>query len=161
MSLGSKTCADCYKQYQPSGRAQKYCAVCGPKNKRLKRNLWFNNKRRSEGKKLGSGSVKGELASFYKHGKSVFDRYARERKEQLQHCEECWKYLGDVNKWGWVGHHKDHNPLNNVITNLKILCKRCHQIEHKCWENFFEGATTISKESRTDNSSEAPTTQNG
>jgi hypothetical protein len=161
MQLESKTCVECGENYLPSGKAQLYCADCGLKIKRIKRNKWFNNQRRIKGKKIGSGSIKGEQASFYKHGKSVFDRYARERKEQLQHCEECNKNLVDASRWGWVGHHIDHNPMNNVITNLKILCKRCHQIEHKCWENFFEGATTISKESRADNSPEAPATQNG
>ena len=100
------------------------------------------------GVKEGSGSVKGQQASFYKHGKSVFDRYARERKQELNACEECGKDLTTVNRWSWVGHHIDHNQLNNIYSNLKILCKSCHQKEHRCWENFFEGATTIPQGSR-------------
>jgi 5-methylcytosine-specific restriction endonuclease McrA len=35
-----------------------------------------------------------------------------------------------------VGHHKDHNSHNNVIENLVLLCKQCHQIEHECWKAF-------------------------
>jgi len=161
MQCKPKACQQCGVEFIPTGRAQKYCGGCRIVVKRQVRNLWFNNKRRAAGKKVGSGSIKGESASFYKHGKSVFDRYARERKAELNICEECHKDLTDVNRWSWVGHHKDHNPLNNAYSNLKILCKRCHQIEHKCWENFFEGATTISKESRADNRPEAPATQNG
>ena len=161
MQHKSKVCKRCSQEYFPTGRAQKYCAVCGPRVKLQVRNLWFNFRRREEGKKIGSGSVKGEKASGYKHGKSVFDRWAKERKLELQHCEDCGKDLTNASPWSWVGHHIDHDPLNNVYSNLKILCKSCHQIEHKCWENFFEGATTISKESRADNSPEAPATQNG
>jgi hypothetical protein len=161
MQCKPKACQCCSVEFVPTGRAQKYCVNCSIQVKRQIRNLWFSNKRRAEGKKIGSGSVKGEGASFYKHGKSVFDRYARERKAELNTCEECAKDLTSVSRWSWVGHHKDHNPFNNTYSNLKILCKRCHQIEHKCWENFFEGATTISKESRADNSPEAPATQNG
>ena len=161
MQCKSKTCQRCSVLFTPTGRAQKYCQVCGPRIKLQVRNLWFNFRRRSEGKKIGSGSVKGEDASNFKHGKSVFDRYARERKSELNRCEQCDKDLTTANRWQWVGHHIDHNPSNNVYSNLKILCKRCHQIEHKCWERFFEGATTISKESRADNSPEAPSTQNG
>lgn len=154
-------CVNCSTEFTPTGPAQKYCQSCGPIIKRQVRNAWFGAKRRAAGKKVGSGSVKGEKASCYKHGKSVFDRYARERKEELQHCEECGKDLSTASRWGWVGHHIDHNPMNNVYSNLKILCKRCHQVEHKCWENFFEGATTIPKGSRADNSPEAPNTQTG
>ena len=162
MQHKSKTlCVQCNNEYQPTGRAQKYCSSCGPLIKRVKRNEWFSMKRREAGCKIGSGSVKGEAASGYKHGKSVFDRYAHERKVLLQSCESCNKDLSQANRWQWVGHHIDHNPLNNVYSNLKILRKRCHQIEHKCWENFFEGATTISKESRADNSPEAPAIPNG
>ena len=28
-------------------------------------------------------------------------------------------------------HHKDENRKNNDITNLEVLCKRCHQLHHK------------------------------
>lgn len=27
-------------------------------------------------------------------------------------------------------HHKDGNPYNNDLTNLKVLCQACHQIAH-------------------------------
>lgn len=133
-----KTCQKCDSLYKPRGPAQKYCSTCGPQVKRQVRNLWFNFRRREQGIKIGSGSVKGEEASGYRHGKSVFDRFAKERKEALQHCEECNKDLSVVSRWGWVGHHIDHNQLNNIYSNLKILCKRCHQIEHECWKNFLK-----------------------
>lgn len=161
MQYKPKTCNHCGDEYLPKGRAQKYCDVCGPIVRKQTVNSWHNLRRRALGIKEGRGSVKGEQASFYKHGKSVFDRYARERKQELNSCEECGKDLTTANRWSWVGHHIDHNQLNNVYSNLKILCKSCHQKEHKCWENFFEGATTISKESRADNSSKRTPPSNG
>lgn len=33
-------------------------------------------------------------------------------------------------------HHIDHNRNNDSLQNLEILCKSCHSIEHKRWENF-------------------------
>jgi hypothetical protein len=33
-------------------------------------------------------------------------------------------------------HHKDENRYNNEDSNLEALCKRCHQIHHRCWESF-------------------------
>lgn len=27
-------------------------------------------------------------------------------------------------------HHLDHNPLNNVATNVKLICPNCHSLEH-------------------------------
>lgn len=33
-------------------------------------------------------------------------------------------------------HHKDHDRKHNVLSNLELVCKRCHQIEHECWLAF-------------------------
>ena len=147
-----KACQNCGVTYTPSGPAQKYCGECQLTIKRSVRNAWHNARRRNAGVKVGSGSVTGDSASNYKHGKSVFDRWARERKAELNYCEECGISLSQATRWGWIGHHIDHNNMNNAKSNLKILCKRCHQIEHKCWKHFFEGVTTIPKGSSADNS---------
>ena len=42
----------------------------------------------------------------------------------------------------WTTHHRDHNHQNNPKDgqNWELLCKRCHQVEHKCWLAF--GTTT-------------------
>jgi 5-methylcytosine-specific restriction endonuclease McrA len=36
-------------------------------------------------------------------------------------------------------HHKDRNRSNNEISNLEVLCARCHRIEHECWKNLPKG----------------------
>ena len=41
-------------------------------------------------------------------------------------CAEC----GIEDLRVLVVHHKDGNRRNNVVSNLKILCSNCHQIEH-------------------------------
>lgn len=146
MNRKPKACVKCGTIYTPKGNCSKYCETCAVEVKKQQQEAGRYRHRRKLGMKIGRGSVKGTGASFYKHGKSVFDRLARERVALLNKCEVCEKDLTNRTQWNWVGHHKDHNPLNNVETNLIIMCKKCHQIEHKCWK-AFEGVTTISKES--------------
>lgn len=45
-------------------------------------------------------------------------------------CEKCF------NNKNLIVHHLDDDMTNNVPQNLQTLCRRCHQIEHKCWLNF-------------------------
>jgi hypothetical protein len=54
-------------------------------------------------------------------------------KKKARICERCGsrKYM--------LIHHKDENRYNNDIENLEVLCKRCHQIEHNCGDNFPKG----------------------
>lgn len=148
-----KNCSECSAVYQPSGACSKYCSVCKPIFTKLVANAAVKNWSIRTGvyKGVGSGSKLGEQGSNYIHGRTVFRRWARERKLSIGLCEECGKDIKNATHYEWVGHHKDHDPTNNNIDNLKLLCKQCHQIEHQCWK-AFEGVTTISKESRADNS---------
>lgn len=156
MECRPKQCIICDNTYQPTGRCSKYCPNCRPLETRRVAKQAVKNWSIKKGiyKGTGSGSATGiaEKNHMYVHGKSVFDRWARERLEKLKHCERCNTPLSREKRGSWAGHHKDHNPDNNVIENLELLCRRCHAIEHKCWE-AFEGVTTISKESRVDNNS--------
>jgi hypothetical protein len=158
MNFKPKACVKCGDEYLPTGRCSKWCPTCKVDIKKEQQLAGQYKHRRKLGMRIGRGSLFGELGSSYKHGKSTFDRWARERAAELNACEECGKDLSIRTQWNWVGHHKDHNKLNNTKDNLVILCKRCHQIEHQCWK-AFEGATTISKESRADNSSKRPPSQ--
>jgi hypothetical protein len=45
-------------------------------------------------------------------------------------CEKC-KTSNNL-----VIHHIDEDISNNLPRNLTTLCRKCHQIEHKCWENL-------------------------
>jgi hypothetical protein len=59
----------------------------------------------------------------YRKGTGIFQRIAYAHHEKK--CSSCGskKFL--------CVHHIDHDPTNNVIENMIILCKRCHQ-EHHC-----------------------------
>jgi 5-methylcytosine-specific restriction endonuclease McrA len=42
-------------------------------------------------------------------------------------CESC----GDLNKFQeQQRHHKDRDRSNNVSSNIKVLCSKCHRLEH-------------------------------
>jgi hypothetical protein len=148
-----KHCTECNTIYQPTGACSKYCVTCKPIFTKLIAKAAVKNWAIKTGyyKGVGSGSKLGPDASNFIHGRSVFRRWAKERKELIGICEQCGKDIKHATHYEWVGHHKDHNSKNNVIENLMLLCKQCHQIEHQCWK-AFEGVTTISKESRVDNS---------
>jgi hypothetical protein len=85
----------------------------------------------------GSGGKEGIENQNYRHGRTTFRSWARKQLQQQPSCERCNKSIDYLEPKSWAGHHKDHNPTNNVITNLEVLCKQCHQIEHECWKAFF------------------------
>jgi hypothetical protein len=150
-------CIDCGVEFVRTGRNHKRCTVCAKeKTKQHIRNWGFKNGVLTG---EGSGSKKGVAASGYRHGLSVFRRWAKERLDQLGYaCERCGTII-DASKAGtWAGHHKDHNRSNNAIDNLEVLCKRCHQVEHECW-TAFEGVTTIPEGSTQETVEAHPTPQ--
>lgn len=144
MKLKEKICVTCNNVYMPTGRCSKYCPGCKEiETKRVAKEAvkrWGYANGVLNG--TGSGSKKGHEASNYKHGRSTFTRWAREKKETIGLCDDCGKDIKQATHYEWVGHHKDHDRTNNTIENLSLLCKRCHQIEHECWK-AFEGVTTI------------------
>lgn len=151
-----KACTVCGNKYTPTGRCSKYCSTCKPTQYKLNQLKGYEAYRRRKGMEVGRGGKFGKDNQYYKHGQGTFRRWAKERKDSIGLCDFCGEDLSQANQHEWVGHHKDHNRMNNTIENLILLCKRCHQIEHKCWK-AFEGVTTISKESRADNSPKRPT----
>jgi hypothetical protein len=52
------------------------------------------------------------------------------RKHLKDACERC----GTTSRL--VIHHRDTDRSNNEPGNLETLCRRCHQIHHKCSTNF-------------------------
>jgi hypothetical protein len=89
---------------------------------------------------------RGENHWNYKDGSYTYETIRGELRQEIRYCERCDKDLLEAKHHNWVIHHRDHNHFNNERSNLELLCKSCHQIEHDCVKNF-EGATTISKES--------------
>ena len=162
----SKSCKVCGVEFIPKGQNSIYCSVMCKKKmykESGKSKAWRDTFNIKQGVTVGIGSgghtKQGAGNHMYIHGKSTFDRWARERKQTLGTCERCGTDLSNLGQWGWAGHHKDHNQLNNVIENLELLCSKCHLIEHERWTHF-ESVTTIPKGSR-EKSPEAQSTSTG
>lgn len=148
----NKTCKICDCAFFGSGPAARYCDVC---KKQITEENKIKARQQSANYKLKHGLVKnpgvgsgnaqplGEKHHAFKHGKYVFERLRYEVKDEVRCCERCNEDLIDAGQYWWVVHHRDHNQYNNDRSNLELLCKRCHQIEHECHLAFTKGATTI------------------
>lgn len=164
-----KPCKLCGTVFQPTAPCNLYCSEsCSSEvAARISREKSYEHWARkaiAEGREHAIGVGKGGSSKKfkdhpqYKNGLSQFARLRKEVKKR-RYCERCSKDLQDASNFHWCVHHIDHDRTNNVIENLELLCKRCHQLEHECWK-AFEGATTIPEGSR-DECPEAPDTQNG
>lgn len=143
-----RTCLICGEQFLPTGRADKYCQAEECRRELRRRyNLAqrTKNKPESVGKGKGGTNKKGREHAQFTHGYGDFNRLRVEVKAEERWCSTCGCDLLMADRHHWCVHHKDHNHKNNVRENLTLLCKRCHQLEHKCWE-AFERATTIREE---------------
>ncbi len=137
----NKKCLMCNSEFEVTGSNTKYCKDCRKiRAKEAVKAAMFKSGVLN-GKGSGSTTGRGKDNHMFKHGKLTFKRWARERKALIGLCEHCGKDIKNATWHEWVGHHKDHNKENNVIDNLVLLCKRCHQIEHECWK-AFEGVET-------------------
>ena len=54
------------------------------------------------------------------YNRIVFDIYKKPRV-----CERCGS------RRQIIVHHKDHDNTNNAVENLEVLCRSCHNVEHK------------------------------
>ena len=79
---------------------------------------------------------KGKENPHYKYGAGEFVRKRAEIKAKIGKCERCGKDLTNAGHYEWVVHHKNHNHYDNSEGNYELLCKRCHQLEHKCTNNI-------------------------
>ena len=138
----NKVCKICGCAFTSEARPTQFCAEC--KIVRDKENILRNSLKRAKKPGVGKGGnpLKGESNPMYKHGMYVFETLRTEIKEERRFCERCDKDLVDATHYMWVVHHKDHNHWNHELTNLELLCKRCHQVEHECHKAFSKGATT-------------------
>lgn len=131
-----KTCEICSSLYTPTGRNQKYCGACLPKVQSI-----YNARKRAKrgcpvGVGKGGSNRRFTSDSQYRTGIGNFHRLRREMREGIARCERCSKDLSQATRYEWCVHHKDHDRTNNVRSNLEMLCKRCHQLEHECAKAF-------------------------
>lgn len=130
IDYGTSRCADCGTVYLKTGANHKRCSDCGKiETAKVSREASLayavrTGRIQSPGVGSGNGVPRGEKHPKYKTGISIFRRYIKDS------CEAC----GALNNL--CVHHKDENRNNNVVENLMTLCKKCHQIIHRCWDNF-------------------------
>ena len=130
-----RNCVACGTEYQPKGSAAKYCVPCAEFRTAAMVRYHSFTKRVREGRNAGAGSGGAnrhtpETATISTYRKVFLTRLYLNQKGL---CADCgWGF----NESDLLVHHEDHNRHNNVITNLSLVCKRCHQIEHECWLAF-------------------------
>lgn len=143
-----KECPECHNMFKPTGQNHKYCTTsCQLVSNVEKRKISRYKCARKRGVHVGVGkggrTGSGKDNHNYKHGWGICINNRARIKQERRYCEDCGKDLVDATHYMWVVHHIDHNKYNNPEdgSNWKLLCKKCHQREHKCWL-ALEGATT-------------------
>lgn len=124
MNRAPKLCLGCHEEYVPTGNCSKFCPSCA-----ALRTAWS---RKVSIKTTGAGSGGQNLGAATRHNYRRFyltKLYIKQRGL----CKHC---LDNFPESELVVHHKDENRNNNDETNLELVCKRCHQIEHECWLAF-------------------------
>lgn len=150
--MGTFCCKICNLCKEKTGRNQKVCdsEECRREVQRQRTQEYRRRKAKEEGRLhrvdigRGQGQPQGKDSPHYVNGIARFHKLAPLIRKARQVCNRCDKNLLDAKKDEWCVHHIDHDRTNNELSNFELLCKRCHQIEHNCWE-AFEGSTTSRK----------------
>lgn len=89
--------------------------------------MWQVKKGLIDNPGVGSGGNQwGESNHQYKNGIGTFSKKALDYYGNQ--CNRC------PSKDNILVHHKDEDRTNNVLSNLEVLCKKCHQ-DHHCIRN--------------------------
>ena len=120
--MHTSLCIICNKEFNCSS-SRKYCSDICRRKYRTQQSLMYQ-KRKNPNKLIGIGSGnhpnnKGRLSKSYKTGKRSYQQYNK------GYCEEC----GSLKNL--CVHHIDEDRDNNEETNLKTVCKKCHQKIHQ------------------------------
>ena len=121
MPFKPKECKLCKTIFQPGSGAAKVCDACRPEWKKLKMKEYHSKNYKQKGRYKWE-MPKAKESPFYKTGIGVFVKIAFEHYPYKCNRCESTKNL--------CVHHKDKNRHNNVVENLEIVCKSCHQKEH-------------------------------
>lgn len=119
-----KVCEECHHAFTPTGANCKRCEPC-----RRDYHLKYCKKRWHDTYEKKGRNQKGANNNAWKGGNSP--QYYQSVAFALygDKCARC----GGV---AVLVHHKDGNRKNSTGTNLEVLCKRCHQLEHNCTGNL-------------------------
>lgn len=165
-----KQCPFCQQMFVPTGSNHKFC-VKDHQYEWMKQNGIHKEYRDNFNSKhgvavgIGSGGTTGSGTRnpYYKHGRYAFRNFARKLKDMGVPCMDCGKDLRDSARGEWCGHHKDHDPTNNDLSNLVLLCKYCHQMHHESYRNLpsLKNVQRLERKLVGDSIPEAPNSQNG
>ncbi len=111
-----KKCARCGEMFIPVGSNQKFCKPCAEPAYREYDIARGKDRNR---KPWGDYHQKGKLNNNWKGGTGVY-------KALLEKC--ACEICGSTENL--LIHHKDHNRRNNAVSNLMVMCKKCHQNHH-------------------------------
>ena len=148
--MGTFCCRICGVVELKTGRNQKVCLSedCQREVSRLRTQEYRRRKAKKEGRLdrvnigRGGGQPSGKDSKHFKTGIAHFHKLAPVIRKARRYFNRGNKDLLEVGKDEGCVHHIDHDRTNNEVSNFELLCKRCHQIEHNCWE-AFETSTTI------------------
>lgn len=140
------TCIMCSGEFEKTGKNHKRCPGCKKIYDRDRQRAWAirTGKIKYPGVGKGGATHSGEANPMWKNGLGRLKKYlGKEIRATRRYCEACSVDLIDATHYQWCIHHINHDTSINTEDNLMLLCKRCHQIYHKCW-TAFERATTRS-----------------
>jgi len=144
-----KECRECGEVFSPTGPAAKYCKECGILRAKEVADAGARAYRYREAEKSGrldrfgigkgGGQRSGKDSPYYKNGITAeFAKHREQMRIDIQYCERCNIDLSGADRYHWCVHHIDHDRTNNDRSNLIMLCKRCHQLEHDCVKSFHK-----------------------
>lgn len=130
-------CDECGQLYTPTSGNQKRCTVCSMDHL-YRKNLAEKEYTALFGVGIGRGQGRGPEHHSWINGQYGYINRKLDSVEVFE-CELCRKDLSSVVKaksghGKWAVHHVDGNDLNNEdLSNLQLLCVKCHNNIHKNW----------------------------
>jgi hypothetical protein len=120
----AKKCLRCKRRFLPTGPNCKRCESCRREHaieacKEYRRRTFIKKGYNQAG--ANNNAWKGGRSPQY------YQKIAKQHHPNL--CARCGARAALV-------HHKDENRSNSDPSNLEMLCKRCHQLEHQCARNL-------------------------
>lgn len=118
-----RRCDNCKNMYDATSPAQRYCPECIPDMKRKRQKCYKENNKKGY-------QQSGANNNNWKGGIGVYPSLAFETYKMKKVCNRC----GSTENI--LVHHRDRDRYNNEKSNLEVLCKSCHQIEHEAGKNL-------------------------
>lgn len=125
-----RSCRKCNETFFAIGPSAVNCPTCAAEVHLDKSKITNDNYRRRKGVNVGIGSGNGAGSGPEHHSyKTGVGLYSVKYLATVEHiCERCKTDIDFSNSYKWCVHHKDRNRENNNLSNLELLCKRCHII---------------------------------